>query len=285
MGIVFITIPGESKRAFAEALHERTGGKVDLVIVQKPRDLSLLERFKRFYGVTGFWNFPRELWYAFLLRASTKAGAALEYFRESTIRATQAPTRFPRVLEVDSVNSDEAYHALQKLSPDLMVIWGSAILKPHIISTAKQAINLHMGLCPYYRGALANQYAVLQNDLSRVGATIHYAAQGVDRGDILATLRGDSSKPPKELFRELNDAAFQKYLEVASALFAGDAIPVTSQNALAGKNLLLKEWTPKLRYAVATRILDWERKAFTAPVTGAQRIAENSAQRSSSEIK
>src|SRR3989344_3420707 len=100
-----------------------------------------------------------------------------------------------------------------------MVVWGSTIIKPDIIKTAKKAINLHMGLCPYFRGAIANQSAVMHGSLSYIGATIHYVEEKVDAGDILATITVDTNKRPRELFRQLNDRAQEHYLEIAQKLF------------------------------------------------------------------
>jgi methionyl-tRNA formyltransferase len=145
------------------------------------------------------------------------------------------------------------------MSPKLLVIWGSTIIKPHILNTAKLAINLHMGLCPYYRGAIANQRAVMRGEFDKIGATIHYADAVVDAGGILATVRADASKPPRELFRELNDEALRKFVEVATNLARGKKLVHEEQKGLSGDKFLLKDWTPSVRYRLAKKMLDWER--------------------------
>lgn len=257
MSIVFITVPGDEKRMFANALHKKTGGNVKLVIIQKPKRLSLPKRIKRLYDRTGWLNLPREFWYALLLRLDG-AKRVLEYFRKYTI---SGPTKYvPKYIEVDSVNSDEVYKIIQEISPKLLVIWGNTILDSRILKTANSSINLHMGYCPIYRGALANQNAVLQDDFEHIGATIHYAKEKVDSGDILAILSADLSKPPKEMFRDLNDKVVSLYIEVAKKIYAGEKMPAKSQDISGSKNLFLKHWVPSVRYAVGSKILRLEKK-------------------------
>lgn len=261
MGIVIITIPGEAKRTFANSLHKITGGNVELVIIQKPKfnHYSLVQRIKRLYNAVGLQALPIEIFYAILLRLNKSATSTLEYFRESSGPVSIEIGYLPKTIETGSANSDEVFKILKKLSPDLIVIWGNTIIKPHIIKTAKRVINLHMGLCPYYRGAIANQYAVISRHPARIGATIHYAEERVDAGDILATIPVDTSKSPRELFRELNDKAEKRYLEVASRLFYGENLPRRPQDIRGSENFLLKNWTPRVRYNLAKQIMKWEK--------------------------
>lgn len=260
MGIVIVTIPGEDKRIFANSLHKITSGGVDLVVIQQPKfnHDSFVEKLYRLYKSVGFWMLPIEIFYAVLLRTNRSLKRMLKYFRERSTRVPES-TYLPKILETQSVNSNSIYKVLKHLSPDLMVIWGNTIIQPHILATAKKAINLHMGLCPYYRGAIANQHALMRNEPDKIGVTIHYASAGVDQGNILATIRADLSLPPKDLFRKLNDDAEKQYLTIAKRIFNGEHLPSEPQNISIGKNLLLKHWTPKTRYKLANQILKWEK--------------------------
>lgn len=259
MGIVFITIPGDDKQVFGNALHWKTNGAVDLVIIQRTENHSLTKRLIRLREAVGWKNIPRELYYATLLRLNRKVREALQYFREADLPFA-LKFHIPRTLEVSSVNSDEVHTVLRKISPDLLVVWGSTILAPRILTTAKKAINLHLGHCPHYRGALANQHAVLRDDLQRLGATIHYINGKADAGDILAVVTADATKAPRDFFRELNNKAREKYLEVATSLFNGKKLFAKKQDAHSNKVLLLKNWTPTLRYKVGRQVLAWERR-------------------------
>lgn len=260
MSIVVITIPGEAKRVFVNSLHKLTGEKVSLVVIQKrkPNRNSIINRLVRLYRTVGLRALPREIWYAILLRLNGER-RVLEYFRaRSEFKSTEVGY-LPKTIETLSVNSDEVFEILRKLSPDLMVIWGSTIIKPHIVKTAKRAINLHMGLCPYYRGAIANQHAVMRRHPTRIGATIHYAEEKVDAGNILETINVDILKSPRELFRELNNKAEERYLDIAHRLFRNETISSRPQDITGSENFLLKNWIPSVRYNLAKQIMKWEK--------------------------
>lgn len=257
MSIVFITIPGEQKREFAHLLHTKTGNGVDYVIVQKKRDVSLQETISKILQTVGWRGLLKELYYAVLLRINKKAREYLLYFRARTPKNISS-LYLPKIVEVDSVNSDEVYELLQKVKPELLVVWGTAVLAPRIFSSAKHAINLHMGLGEYYRGATANQFAVLNDDRDKIGATVHYVYEKVDTGDVLAKITVDENLPPKELFTRLNDEAEEKFLEIAMLLWKNKKLDATSQNTSSSRNILLREWTPSRRYEVAKKLKEWE---------------------------
>ena len=258
MSIVLITIPGDAKRQFANTLYQKTDGNLDLVIIQKPRKKSLMERLVRHYRHTGL-GIIKEIWYALLLRLNSRLRNTLEYFRENTLSDSPAESHKTKVIEVESVNSDDVYNMLQELAPDILVVWGSSILKPHILKTAKKSVNLHFGLCPHYRGAVANQHAVLSDDFSRIGATIHLINGTADAGDILAILYADTNKPTRELFRDLNDRALAEYVEIIAQLHTGKELIAEKQGVSDNSVLLLKDWTPSLRYKLGKKVLEWEK--------------------------
>ena len=50
---------------------------------------------------------------------------------------------------------------------------------------SKRAINIHMGLSPYYRGSSCNFWALYDSKPDYVGATIHLLSKGLDSGAML----------------------------------------------------------------------------------------------------
>ncbi len=260
MSIVIITIPGDAHREFVNTVHRRTNSGVKLVIVQKPKQLSFIKRVILFCKKAGFPNIFLEAWYAILLRLNPEIKKALRYFH--TPKDGSEEDYLPPVLWTDSVNSDPVHEALQRVSPDVLAVWGSAILEDRIIATAGVAINLHLGHSPEYRGALANQHAVLREDYRRVGATIHHIHSKVDGGDILKQLTLDLSKPPQESFGTLTREARKHFIEIVSKLEAGETLPVRAQEGRDSNVLLLRDWAPSLRYAVGKNVLNFE-KGYT----------------------
>ena len=73
------------------------------------------------------------------------------------------------------------------LSSDVFVVFGASYIKGWLIDflVDKKAINIHMGLSPYYRGSSCNFWAMYDGNPSYVGATVHMLSKGLDSGDML----------------------------------------------------------------------------------------------------
>lgn len=73
------------------------------------------------------------------------------------------------------------------LKSDIYIVFGSSFIKEPLINflIEKRAINIHMGISPYYRGSSCNFWAAYDKNPELVGATIHLLGKGLDSGDIL----------------------------------------------------------------------------------------------------
>lgn len=257
MSIVIITTEESVKRDFSNRLYFATNKGVKLVILVKPRKQKFLKRLLYLYKHVGLIKFFFELWYSLILKIDKKTSLTLSYFKSYTPKVISYKW-IPEVVEVNDINSPEVSNLLEKISPSLIVLWGAPIIKKNILQPAKQIINLHMGVCPYYRGAVTNQFAVYKEDFLNIGSTIHYVDGTVDGGNIIKIIKGDIKKTPKEMFRELNDKSQEKFLSVALDIFLGKKVIGTPQYMTRGENFKLKYWTPSVRYKTAKRIIKWE---------------------------
>lgn len=70
---------------------------------------------------------------------------------------------------------------------DMFIVFGCGIIKGPIADFlfTRKAINLHMGLSPYFRGSACNFWAQYLGYPEFVGATIHYLSALVDKGPII----------------------------------------------------------------------------------------------------
>lgn len=85
-----------------------------------------------------------------------------------------------------------------------------------------RAVNLHISLLPWNRGADPNLWSFLEN--TPKGFTIHFLDAGVDTGDIIAQreLKFDSrSETLASTYRKLNDAIVQLFLESVDEVLSG----------------------------------------------------------------
>jgi len=73
------------------------------------------------------------------------------------------------------------------LQSDYYIVFGSSYVKGELAKflVNNKAINIHMGVSPYYRGTDCNFWALYDNNPHLVGATIHLLSKGLDSGPIL----------------------------------------------------------------------------------------------------
>ena len=73
------------------------------------------------------------------------------------------------------------------LKSDLFIIFGSSYIKGELVDflIKKKALNIHMGVSPYYKGTDCNFWALFDDNPHLVGSTIHLLSKGLDNGDIL----------------------------------------------------------------------------------------------------
>lgn len=77
------------------------------------------------------------------------------------------------------------------LKTDDVVVFGSSYIKGWLADAliAKNAVNLHMGISPQYRGSACNFWALFDNNPHLVGATIHRLAKSLDTGSVIQHVR------------------------------------------------------------------------------------------------
>lgn len=75
----------------------------------------------------------------------------------------------------------------EALDSDMYIVFGSSFIKGDLIHflIEHRAINLHMGVSPYFRGASCNFWAVYDGYPELVGATIHLLSEKLDAGRML----------------------------------------------------------------------------------------------------
>lgn len=92
----------------------------------------------------------------------------------------------------DFINSPGALDDMARLSPDVVLVFGTGLLRAPIVEQfSGRIINLHLGLSPYYRGAGTNFWPLVNREPEFVGATVHYLDLGIDTGPMLAHARPD----------------------------------------------------------------------------------------------
>ena len=75
----------------------------------------------------------------------------------------------------------------EALNSDYYIVFGASYIKGALIDflIEHRALNIHMGVSPYFRGCSCNFWAIYDGYPEMVGATIHLLSKGLDSGDIL----------------------------------------------------------------------------------------------------
>ena len=70
---------------------------------------------------------------------------------------------------------------------DYAIVFGASWIKGELCDflIKKKAVNIHMGISPYYRGAACNFWALYDKKPELVGATLHYLSKGLDSGSMI----------------------------------------------------------------------------------------------------
>ena len=103
-------------------------------------------------------------------------------------------------------NSKNGINKVHHLNPELIIsIRYRKILKEKIISIPEKGIiNLHSGLLPQYRGAMATFWAMLKRD-ENIGSTLHYISDGtIDTGAVITRSEIESDYHASYLQNVLN---------------------------------------------------------------------------------
>ena len=115
------------------------------------------------------------------------------------------------------------------LKSDLYIIFGSSFIKGDLVKflIEKKAINIHMGISPYYRGTDCNFWALYDNNPHLVGATIHMLSKGIDSGEMLYHAISNIKKDPFEYTMSTVKAAFISIIERVNNKTLLDIKPIT----------------------------------------------------------
>ena len=91
------------------------------------------------------------------------------------------------VLKMGDINMLEPKILAPAFQSDMYVIFGASYIKGWICDRLikNKALNLHVGVSPYYRGNSTNFWALRDGHPELVGTTIHLLTKGLDSGPIV----------------------------------------------------------------------------------------------------
>jgi len=136
------------------------------------------------------------------------------------------------------VNSDAFVAFLRDLSPDIVAVLGSSVLKPPVIAVPGTAmINLHSGLSPYYRGTWSYGWPIVNNEPEYIGATVHHIDPGIDRGDMIFQTRPalEESDDLNDIFLKVIAEGIELVVDAIEAFTRQVSLPAYQQPSKSGR--------------------------------------------------
>jgi methionyl-tRNA formyltransferase len=131
------------------------------------------------------------------------------------------------VSRVTDINSAETLEIVDRVSPAVIAVFGTSILRPPLLTRGGIGIlNLHGGLSPHYRGADCTFWALHNGQPDQVGCTIHFVNAGVDTGAIIAYVQPEVRTGDDELTlftRGVRDSA-EVYAQAIARLLQGEKL-------------------------------------------------------------
>lgn len=93
------------------------------------------------------------------------------------------------VVGPEEINADYVQNEVKDFNPDLILVFGTNILKGSILKLPALKLNMHLGLSPYFNGTSSNFWPMYQEKFEYVGVTIQYLNAGIDTGNIIGQVR------------------------------------------------------------------------------------------------
>ena len=120
-----------------------------------------------------------------------------------------------KLLKYGEINQLDFLEINDFLKSDIYIVYGCSFLKGKIANhlIKNNAINIHMGIAPYYRGASCNFWALYDDNPHLVGATIHRLSYGLDDGPILYHALTNIKNNPYEYTMMSVKSAFTSIIE------------------------------------------------------------------------
>lgn len=133
-------------------------------------------------------------------------------------------------VQVPHHNAPECADVLERAAPELIVLGGTRIIKPHVFEVATRGtLNAHPGLLPEVRGSASVAWAI-HLDVP-VGCTCHFIEAGIDTGPVVGRRtidvhRGDTYEKLCHATISLSAALMREALEAhARGALRGDPQP------------------------------------------------------------
>ncbi len=154
---------------------------------------------------------------------------------------------------VNSINDPETLTFTESLSPDIVMVSGTFLIRKPIIEIKLPVgiLNLHTGLSPYIKGGPnCTNWCIASNQVHLIGNSIMWLDEGIDSGNLIATetttFTGQESF--YEVHRKVMNHAHQLYIDAVKAIINGKRNSVKQSSITSGRIYYSKDWNSIQKY-------------------------------------
>jgi len=249
MKTVIITADGLEHRFVTKHLIDNLGSHLSGVVIERGMKsesltVSLRKAVHRYGVLTVIERLVTKL-VRKLLRAQNKQYSAFQKVLGQVASDTYLPAEMP-VLEVESANQKECIKWIEDIDADYIFIYGTGIIGAKILSLPKvQALNLHTGISPIYRGSGCAFWPLYNDEPLMLGSTVHKCTSEVDGGDIYdrISVRLSQNDGPEIAFAKSVHAGAALYANVAKLLVNEEMVSTEKQDFSLGTEYRFKDKT------------------------------------------
>jgi methionyl-tRNA formyltransferase len=119
------------------------------------------------------------------------------------------------ILQQGDLNYIKKKDLINFIKSDIYIVFGASFIKGWLLKFLKEkkAINIHMGISPYYKGSSCNFWALYDKNINMIGSTIHYLSEKLDGGDVIMNIY------PKKKYKSGFDYTMRSVLDTHETIF------------------------------------------------------------------
>ena len=151
------------------------------------------------------------------------------------------------LIEVENINSEEAYHFSTAKNFDIIAVSGTRLVKQKMLSipSPKGILNLHTGISPYVKGGPnCTNWCIANGDFHLVGNTIMWIDAGIDSGNLVTTESSPINwmSSLSEIHSTVMEHAHELYVKALKYIRDGGVSNFEQQQIGEGKVYYTKDW-------------------------------------------
>ena len=144
-----------------------------------------------------------------------------------------------------ATNAPETVRIVSELKPDFVILGQTGIVGRRLLAIpAVGTLNAHPAILPDYRGIDCAKWALLNDDLDKIGSTVHWVNSGVDTGNVISKLR--YAVTLKDTVEHIDEALSRQCANqmagVVRRLLNGEKLPGERQSAEEGNQYRKMSW-------------------------------------------